>query len=107
MASAALLLFVLPLALAGRPPNASADPGAERTTGWILLLDVAALLCGVWLAGLPIASALFVALYTALRFRLAWRKALVAGIAVALFEWGLFDRWLEIPLDAGLLQRLL
>ena len=102
VASAAMLLFVLPLVLAG----ASRATVERRAGGWSLLLDIAALLLGVWLVGLPIASFVFVAAYTRLRFRLSWMTALTAGVTVALFEWALFERLLEIPLDTGILQRL-
>jgi hypothetical protein len=101
VASAAMLLFLLPLVLAG----ASGAAAERRSGGWSLLLDVAALLLGVWLVGLPIASFVFVAAYTRLRFRLSWITALAAGASVALFEWALFERLLEIPLDTGILQR--
>lgn len=103
VACGALLIFVLPLILAHQP-RAPARPAADA--GWAQFFDIAAFLLGVWLIGLPAASAAFVCLYLALRFALPWHKAAVSGLLVALFQWGFFVRWLEIPLDAGRLERL-
>ncbi len=40
-------------------------------------------------------------------FGVPWIQSALTGGVVALFQWVLFVRWLEIPLDAGLLQPLL
>jgi len=102
VASAALLAFSLPLVFAAR-----GGAGAWRWAEWSPMLDVGLLLAGVWLVGLPIASALFCLAFLRVRFGVPWIQSALTGGVVALFQWVLFVRWLEIPLDAGLLQPLL
>ncbi|HKY95851.1 MAG TPA: hypothetical protein VJL84_11130, partial [Kiloniellales bacterium] len=93
------LLFSAPLLFAAR--------GTWRWSEWSHLADVAVLLAGVWLLGLPVATALFSAFFLRWRFAVPWWQGALAGITVALFQWGLFERWLEIPLGLGRLGTLL
>lgn len=100
VAAGAIVLFSAPLLFA-------TGTGAWRWQQWSHLLDVALLLAAVWLFGLPIASAIFSVLFLRWRFAVPWWQGLLAGVTVALFQWGLFERWLEIPLDSGRLGALL
>ena len=96
VASVALLLFSAPLLLSAR-----ATPGTWRWSQWSHLVDVAMLLVAIWLVGLPIATAVFSVVFLRWRFAMPWWQGLVAGLSVAVFQWALFEQWLEIPLDTG------
>lgn len=102
VAAGALLLFSAPLLLAPR-----AQAGTWSWQPWSQLGDVALLLVGVWLVGLPLATLAFSTVFLRRRFATPWWQGLLAGAVAALLQWALFVRWLEIPLGAGLLEALL
>ncbi len=73
----------------------------------VILLPSAAYVFGVWLIGIYVSAALFIALFMKFAGRYSWLRSTVLGLAVGITAFVLFEIWFKIPLPKGPVERLL
>jgi putative tricarboxylic transport membrane protein len=74
----------------------------------VILLPSTVYVFGVWLIGIYISSALFIALFMRLAGRrYTWLRSAVVGLAVSVIAFVLFEIWFKIPLPKGPFERLI
>lgn len=73
----------------------------------VILLPSTLYVFGVWLIGIYVSSALFIALFMRLAGRYTWLRSIIMGLAVSVTAFVLFELWFKIPLPKGPLERLL
>lgn len=73
----------------------------------VILLPSTLYVFGVWLIGIYISSALFIALFMRLAGRYTWLRSVVVGVAVSVIAFLLFEIWFKIPLPKGPFERLI
>jgi hypothetical protein len=73
----------------------------------VILLPSAVYVLGVWLIGIYVSSALFIALFMRFAGHYSSLRSAVVGLAVAGSAFVLFEIWFKIPLPKGPLERLL
>jgi hypothetical protein len=84
----------------GRPAEVFADP--QRLRRVLTILGPALLyVLAVQLAGLYVASAVYIALFMRLLGRYSWGLSLAVALAVAGVFFGLFELWFKVPLFKG------
>jgi putative tricarboxylic transport membrane protein len=62
---------------------------------------------GIALAGIYVASAIYIALFMKFLGHYTWLRSVTVGLSVGLFAFVLFERWFHIPLPKGFLERAL
>lgn len=73
----------------------------------VILLPSTVYVFGVWLIGIYVSSALFIALFMRLAGRYTWLRSVIVGLAVSVTSFVLFEIWFKIPLPKGPLERLI
>jgi hypothetical protein len=73
----------------------------------VILLPSAIYVLGVWLIGIYVSSALFIALFMRFAGHYSSLRSAIVGLAVAGSAFVLFEIWFKIPLPKGPLERLL
>jgi hypothetical protein len=73
----------------------------------VILLPSAVYVFGVWLIGIYVSSALFIALFMKFAGRYSAPRSAIVGLAVAGAAFVMFEIWFKIPLPKGPLERLL
>jgi hypothetical protein len=73
----------------------------------VILLPSAVYVLGVWLIGIYVSSALFIALFMRFAGHYSSLRSAVVGLAVAGSAFVLFEIWFKIPLPKGPLEQLL
>ena len=73
----------------------------------VILLPSTAYVFGVWLIGIYVSSALFIALFMRLAGRYSWLRSVIVGLAVGVTAFVLFEIWFKIPLPKGPFERLI
>ncbi|MGH7908263.1 MAG: tripartite tricarboxylate transporter TctB family protein [Thermodesulfobacteriota bacterium] len=73
----------------------------------VILLPSTVFVLGVWLIGIYVSSALFIALFMKFAGRYHWLRSAIVGLAVAGSAFVLFEIWFKIPLPKGPLEQLL
>jgi hypothetical protein len=100
----ALVLVVQGLRQFAREKVSFVEHGQLRQ---VLSVLVPALLyvLGIELAGIYVASAIYIALFMALLGHYTWLRSVTVGVSVGLFAFMLFERWFSIPLPKGFVER--
>ena len=62
---------------------------------------------GIALAGIYVASAIYIALFMVFLGHYTWLRSVAVGLSVGLFAFVLFERWFHIPLPKGFVERAL
>jgi len=70
-----------------------------------ILIPAIVYVLGIQLAGIYLASAVYIALFMALLGGYGWPRSAMVGIGVALFAFVLFEFWFRIPLPKGFVER--
>jgi putative tricarboxylic transport membrane protein len=73
----------------------------------VILLPSTIYVFGVWLIGIYVSSALFIALFMRLAGRYTWLRSVIVGLAVSVTSFVLFEIWFKIPLPKGPFERLI
>jgi hypothetical protein len=73
----------------------------------VILVPSAIYVFGVWLIGIYVSSALFIALFMKFAGHYGWLRSTVLGLAVSITAFVLFEIWFKIPLPKGPVERLL
>jgi putative tricarboxylic transport membrane protein len=73
----------------------------------VILLPSTVYVFGVWLIGIYVSSALFIALFMRLAGRYSWLRSVIVGLAVGVTAFVLFEIWFKIPLPKGPFERLI
>jgi putative tricarboxylic transport membrane protein len=73
----------------------------------VILVPSAAYVLGVWLIGIYVSSALFIAFFMRFAGHYSSLRSAVVGLAVAVSAFVMFELWFKIPLPKGPLERLL
>lgn len=73
----------------------------------VILLPSTAYVFGVWLIGIYVSSALFIALFMRLAGRYTWLRSVVVGLSVSVIAFLLFEIWFKIPLPKGPFERMI
>ena len=73
----------------------------------VILLPSTVYVLGVWLIGIYVSSALFIALFMRFAGHYGSLRSAIVGLAVAGSAFVLFEIWFKIPLPKGPLERLL
>jgi hypothetical protein len=73
----------------------------------VILLPSTIYVLGVWLIGIYVSSALFIALFMRFAGHYSSLRSAIVGLAVAGSAFVLFEIWFKIPLPKGPLERLL
>lgn len=73
----------------------------------VILLPSTVYVLGVWLIGIYVSSALFIALFMRFAGHYSSLRSAIVGLAVAGSAFVLFEIWFKIPLPKGPLERLL
>jgi hypothetical protein len=73
----------------------------------VILVPSAVYVLGVWLIGIYVSSALFIALFMRFAGHYSSLRSAVVGLAVAGAAFVMFEIWFKIPLPKGPLERLL
>jgi putative tricarboxylic transport membrane protein len=73
----------------------------------VILLPSTIYVFGVWLIGIYVSSALFIALFMRLAGRYSWLRSVIVGLAVGMIAFVLFEIWFKIPLPKGPFERLI
>ena len=82
-------------------------PGLGGANGVAILLPSAVYVFGVWLIGIYVSSALFIALFMKFAGRYSWLRSASVGLAVSGAAFVLFEIWFTIPLPKGPVEQLL
>jgi hypothetical protein len=62
---------------------------------------------GIALAGIYVASAIYIALFMVFLGHYTWLRSGAVGLSVGVFAFLLFERWFQIPLPKGFVERAL
>ena len=62
---------------------------------------------GIALAGIYVASAIYIALFMVFLGHYTWLRSVAVGLSVGLLAFVLFERWFHIPLPKGFVERAL
>jgi hypothetical protein len=62
---------------------------------------------GIQVAGIYVASAIYITLFMVYLGRYSWLRSGGVGLSVGLFAFVLFERWFQIPLPKGFIERTL
>jgi putative tricarboxylic transport membrane protein len=73
----------------------------------VILLPSTVYVFGVWLIGIYVSSAVFIALFMRLAGRYTWLRSVLVGLAVSVTTFVLFEMWFKIPLPKGPFERLI
>jgi putative tricarboxylic transport membrane protein len=73
----------------------------------VILLPSTVYVFGVWLIGIYVSSALFIALFMKFAGRYTWLRSVVVGLGVSVTAFVLFEMWFKIPLPKGPFERLI
>lgn len=73
----------------------------------VILLPSTVYVFGVWLIGIYVSSALFIALFMRFAGHYSSLRSAIVGLAVAGAAFLMFEIWFKIPLPKGPLERLL
>jgi hypothetical protein len=73
----------------------------------VILLPSGLYVTGVWLIGIYVSSALFIALFMRFAGHYSWLRSVLVGLTVSVTAFVLFEIWFKIPLPKGPLERLL
>ncbi len=73
----------------------------------VILVPSAIYVFGVWLIGIYVSSALFIALFMKFAGRYSWLRSAVMGLVVSASAFVMFEIWFKIPLPKGPVERLL
>ena len=103
---AALVLLVQGIRQRQRVAVAFVEAGPFRQ---VALVFFPALLYvgGITLAGIYVASAIYIALFMVYLGHYTWLRSVTVGLSVGVFAFVLFERWFHIPLPKGFLERAL
>jgi hypothetical protein len=73
----------------------------------VIFVPSAIYVFGVWLIGIYVSSALFIALFMKFAGRYSWLRSAVMGLVVSASAFVMFEIWFKIPLPKGPVERLL
>lgn len=73
----------------------------------VILVPATAYVIGVWLIGIYVSSALFIALFMRLAGKYSWMRSIVVGVGVSVSAFVMFEIWFKIPLPKGPVENLL
>jgi hypothetical protein len=73
----------------------------------VILVPATAYVIGVWLIGIYVSSALFIALFMRIAGHYTWLRSTAVGVGVSLTSFVMFEIWFKIPLPKGPVENLL
>jgi len=73
----------------------------------VILVPATAYVFAVWLIGIYVSSALFIALFMGLAGKYSWIRSIVVGLGVSVSAFVMFEIWFKIPLPKGPVENLL
>jgi hypothetical protein len=73
----------------------------------VILVPATAYVIGVWLIGIYVSSALFIALFMRIAGHYTWLRSTAVGVGVSLTAFVMFEIWFKIPLPKGPVENLL
>jgi putative tricarboxylic transport membrane protein len=73
----------------------------------VILVPATAYVFAVWLIGIYVSSALFIALFMRLAGKYSWIRSIVVGLGVSVSAFVMFEIWFKIPLPKGPVENLL
>ena len=73
----------------------------------VILVPSTLYVVGVWVIGIYVSSAVFIALFMKFAGRYSWLRSVTVGVAVSVTAFVLFELWFKIPLPKGPFERLM